>query len=713
MSLRKDRILFFVVPVVCMLLLATAGLVSAKSLYVVANHHTGQFDAYDIKAPGVSPPIAYQARYGLTHADDPADVGVWMDVGSDPPEGALFITSEFDAGVELVDAKTMTSLGWVDGAQDLAGIDVDDVNNVIYTVDRATNDLYVYDWDPVARTLALRAGFPIDLPNCNSSGAWGLALDEISGYFYVADARSGRVRQYDATTFVEVDSWAPSIPPIGIAVDRTRGYVYTTHPDGWCAYVPQSGNYTLLSRYNVATGVETTVNMGHGGMGIAVDEVTGFVYVTGGCSGDDISVWDSTMNFVYSTGDVGNPAGIGIGNLSYNPLNLAKNDNVVGHGVYIGQTFTYEITCDNLDNDASDVTGVVITDDLPVELDFVSEKMDGVAGSGVYDATEHTVTWNVGTIPAGMAGPFIELIVQINDNAQPNTTIYNYCSIVSDQTGETTVIGDDPDDQSPEEPGTYINPTIPVAFDVKPTSCPNPLNTSKAAADEVEMDPGTVHNYVLPTETDFADKRPILPTAILGTADFDVTKIDPETIRLMGVPAKRWSLEDVATPVGEEVPDCHCITDGPDGLTDLTVKFDKDDLVAALGEVYDRDTIPVTVTGELHDGTPFTGTDCVIILGGTDREGDSFEGGAAALLGNYPNPFNPSTVIAFTLQEPTRVELTVFNVTGQVVTQLVDDYLEAGEHRISWDGSGLSSGVYLYRLQAGEYRATRKMLLVR
>ena len=80
---------------------------------------------------------------------------------------------------------------------------------------------------------------------------------------------------------------------------------------------------------------------------------------------------------------------------------------------------------------------------------------------------------------------------------------------------------------------------------------------------------------------------------------------------------------------------------------------------------------------------------------------------------NYPNPFNPATTIEFQLPEDTHVELTVYNTLGQEVTTLVDDQMQAGHHDVSFDGSDLSSGVYLYRLQAGDEVITRQMTFVK
>jgi hypothetical protein len=80
---------------------------------------------------------------------------------------------------------------------------------------------------------------------------------------------------------------------------------------------------------------------------------------------------------------------------------------------------------------------------------------------------------------------------------------------------------------------------------------------------------------------------------------------------------------------------------------------------------------------------------------------------------NYPNPFNPSTTIRYGLPERSVVSLTVFNTLGQQVEVLQDEEQEAGYHEVKFDASGLSSGVYFYRLRAGDFVETKRLLLVR
>lgn len=80
---------------------------------------------------------------------------------------------------------------------------------------------------------------------------------------------------------------------------------------------------------------------------------------------------------------------------------------------------------------------------------------------------------------------------------------------------------------------------------------------------------------------------------------------------------------------------------------------------------------------------------------------------------NYPNPFNPSTTIRYGLPCRSRVMLTVFNTLGELMTTLVNGEREAGDHEVTFDGSGFSSGVYFYRIQTGDFAETKKLVLMR
>lgn len=84
-----------------------------------------------------------------------------------------------------------------------------------------------------------------------------------------------------------------------------------------------------------------------------------------------------------------------------------------------------------------------------------------------------------------------------------------------------------------------------------------------------------------------------------------------------------------------------------------------------------------------------------------------------SLSQNYPNPFNPSTTIEFSLPHSGFVTLNVFNILGEKVATLAAEKLNAGAYTVRWDATGLPSGVYFYRLQAGEFVQTKKLILLR
>lgn len=130
-------------------------------------------------------------------------------------------------------------------------------------------------------------------------------------------------------------------------------------------------------------------------------------------------------------------------------------------------------------------------------------------------------------------------------------------------------------------------PALEVTVDIKPGSCPNPLNVKSSG---------------------------VLPVAILGSEELDVNTIDAASIKLAGVDAVRHNFEDVAT-AASDFNDCNCTTVGPDGFIDLTLKFITQEIVEAIGEVNDGAVLELELTGVLFSERPLEGTDCILIRG--------------------------------------------------------------------------------------------------
>jgi len=80
---------------------------------------------------------------------------------------------------------------------------------------------------------------------------------------------------------------------------------------------------------------------------------------------------------------------------------------------------------------------------------------------------------------------------------------------------------------------------------------------------------------------------------------------------------------------------------------------------------------------------------------------------------NYPNPFNPSTTIEFSVPQKSEVSLEIFNIKGELIGRLINSELAVGKYQYNFNANELSSGLYLYKIVAGEFTSTKKMLLLK
>ena len=136
-------------------------------------------------------------------------------------------------------------------------------------------------------------------------------------------------------------------------------------------------------------------------------------------------------------------------------------------------------------------------------------------------------------------------------------------------------------------PGDVLPVPEPVSIDIIPKSCPN----------ECPIKGGG-----------------FIKVAILGTSDFDVTDIDIASVRLEGIAPVRSSLKDKSSPVVPPPTECECTTEGRDGFIDLCLEFDKKAIISALGAVNVDQEYVLTLSGELNNGTPIEGKDCIVFV---------------------------------------------------------------------------------------------------
>jgi probable HAF family extracellular repeat protein len=221
------------------------------------------------------------------------------------------------------------------------------------------------------------------------------------------------------------------------------------------------------------------------------------------------------------------------------------------YSIYVGDTLTLDASGST--DDDNDIVSYMwdLNDDGSFETD--------AGGQAVFDVN-YPYLQSLGLI---VGGPY-DIHVQVTDSEEQSDTDTSTLTILASSVIEAVV-------------------------DIKPRSCPNPLNLKSSG---------------------------VLPVAILGTEDVNVITIDPNSIGFsigdVNVGAIRYSYEDVAAPVSDE-NECNCTEDGPDGYTDLTLKFETQAIVEALGQVTDGEEWILLLTGVLHDDTPIEGADCIII----------------------------------------------------------------------------------------------------
>ncbi len=161
---------------------------------------------------------------------------------------------------------------------------------------------------------------------------------------------------------------------------------------------------------------------------------------------------------------------------------------------------------------------------------------------------------------------------------------------------------------------------------------------------------------------------------------------------------------------------CACTTAGPDGFDDLSLKFNTQDIVATLGSVCFNEQIVLTITGELNNGTPFSGADCIIIKGAPKCLGNPGSGFLLTPITKniFPNPSSAKTNIQFSLDQEVKATLKVYNVMGLLVTTLFDEVAEENKtYNVEFDVQNLPDGIYscILTTESGEVSYGKIMIV--
>jgi len=306
------------------------------------------------------------------------------------------------------------------GADDLAGVAMDTNNSKLYAVDRYTNHLYSWTWDPETKSLTPDFDDPYyiileDLEQGEPFGAYGIALDEENNRLYVAD-NTRKIKYYNTSTWSKIGE----IPPIAdaccivisIAIDVPNQLLY------YGSMGDYGGDEDYLYQYNIITEANDFVDVGCSVAGIAVDQQTSLVYITTYGDGGDyiepfpkdrLMVYNSSLQRLWFSGDIGNPAGVAVSaNVGYKEpvFSIVKDNNDPNNDcVEPSDYLTFDIIWDA--NNHSD-TNVHLIDYLPADVDYYSSQPE----ANDYNSIYHTLRWDLGNI-AGTESGSVKITTQV------------------------------------------------------------------------------------------------------------------------------------------------------------------------------------------------------------------------------------------------------------------------------------------------------------
>lgn len=303
-----------------------------------------------------------------------------------------------------------------------AGIAFDNSRSKLYAISKYTNRIYIFSWNPVAKTLNLDGGVYISLQNAHQG--LSLAVDEANGLLYVAD-RTDNIKIYRTSDMAYSGQLKAGVFAANVAVDSKNQILY--------AGAGSPTGTTFLSKVNILTSAETKIDIGSPVLSIAIDDKTSNVFVTTynyGPMAGSLVVYTSALQYVNHVPNL-DPYGVCVAKAisSPNPIRLSISTQSNLDGFFEpGDTIIYQVCYDNVNNPGVQATNVILIDSLPAELEHISH-----TGNGLYSSAAHQITWNIGSIFGGAQQSCFEIKARVKTTVQPGTNIMNYAKISSNE----------------------------------------------------------------------------------------------------------------------------------------------------------------------------------------------------------------------------------------------------------------------------------------
>jgi len=407
----------FLIFMICFLLPALN--VSAKSMFAIGymgSAPTTVILSYDLQNEG----IQKQEILNI-----PSHEWGAYDICIEPENELLFVSFRNSNIIELVYASLLTSWGYSElaGISNPASIKFNSETETLYALERNTNKLFEYSWDfqDTTFTPLIESPYYIELDNIVSSQ--DLAFDDQNMLLYVADSSQTHVHYFSAYDLSHSGSIEVDQKPTSIAINGGK-YLYIANNSYGSKILQYDLNFLSVRSYALSAGSYV--------IKLAVDKLTGNLFASlSTTSGiNRILVLNELLEVLYVLEDeeLVYPSGMCVPDqdIGYNPFDVQKDDGIFTW-ISPNSVMRYTISFKNLLNYQLD--NVLITDWLPSDQHV---SMHNMSSDGVYNQQEHTITWDVGNLPAGGDEEEVWVEVRVLSGIQTPDTLINYCTIGND-----------------------------------------------------------------------------------------------------------------------------------------------------------------------------------------------------------------------------------------------------------------------------------------